>query len=209
MKTLSSHKKNTQTGFTIIEVMIAMAIFTILVTIGIGSVLNAMQQHKSSENTRTVMDNLNFVMEDMARNIRLGQNIHCFVAGEAAPSFASDTDPVVPQDCALPTDAHNQIMFNDQNGQHVMYVISVPSTTGGAGSGVYKQKGDDPTKAQLISPPQVVMDFYRSGFTVQGAPAGDGAQPTVLIRLAGTVTHKGIESKFAIETTVTLRALDS
>lgn len=187
--------------------MIAMAIFTILVTIGIGSVLNAIQQHHTSRDTRTVMDSLNFLMEDMARTIRLGQNVHCFISGESTPTFSTDTDPVVPQDCALPTDAHNEIMLNDQNGRHVTYIISTPGSSGT--SGVYKQKGDVAGSAQLVSPPEVKIDFARSGFTVRGATTGDSSQPTVLIRLAGTITYKNTDSTFALETTVTLRALDS
>jgi prepilin-type N-terminal cleavage/methylation domain-containing protein len=209
-KTKASMSDTLSRGFTLIEVMIAMAIFTILITIGIGSVLNAMQQHKSTENLRSVLDTLNFVMEDMTHNLRLATNVHCLASGEVM-SFSSDTDPVTPQNCPFSSSiAHNSIVFNDQNGNLVTYLIS--SGVGGLPSKILKQKGFDPSNLQVISPDEVSMDFAQSGFTVYGAEpttAGDVSQPVVIIRLVGSVTYKNTVSNFAIESTVTLRALDS
>lgn len=192
-------------GFTLIEVMIAMAIFTVIVTIGIGSVLSAIRQHHVSEDSRTVIDNLNFLMEDMARNVRLGMNVHCMASGEAPLSFTDDYDAVPPQDCALPGDAHNAIVFNDQSGRQLTYALS--TGLGGAPSQVYKQRGS--ADAVLVNPPEVEMDFAKSGFTVRGSLPGDGAQPTVTIRLVGKVVYKSVNTIFSIQHTVTLRNVDS
>lgn len=192
-------------GFTLIEVMIAMAIFTVIVTIGIGSVLSAIRQHHVSEDSRTVIDNLNFLMEDMARNVRLGMNVHCMASGEAPLSFTDDYDAVPPQDCALPGDAHNAIVFNDQSGRQLTYAIS--TGLGGAPSQVYKQRGS--ADAVLVNPPEVEMDFAKSGFTVRGSLPGDGAQPIVTIRLVGKVVYKSVNTIFSIQHTVTLRNVDS
>ncbi len=187
-------------GFTIIEVMIAMAIFTVIVTIGIGSVLDAINQHYATQNLRTVMDSLNYVMEDMARNIRLGTPPHC-----GAPGTGGTSGIVDPLSCPLPSDPHNIISFNSQDGTVITYEIMPAS--GSTPSTIVKQKGAG--IPQVITPNEVEMDWANSGFTVRGAEAGDGAQPTVVIRLAGTIHYKGINSKFAIETTASQRALDS
>ena len=191
-------------GFTIVEVMIAMAIFTVVVTIGIGAVLDAITQHQVTQNTRTVVDSLNYVMEDMARNIRNGTPPRC---GDPSASPAIDpiTGYVVPLSCPLPADAHNKISINAQDNTVLTYAITAPAP--GAPSQILKQKGTD--APQVITPPEVEMDFASSGFTVRGAEALDGGQPTVVIRLAGTIKYKNINSKFAIETTATLRGLDS
>ena len=74
-------------------------------------------------------------------------------------------------------------------------------------STIVKQKGTG--APQRVIPKEVEMDWANSGFTVRGAEAGDSAQPTVVIRLAGTIRFKNTSSKFAIETTATQRALDS
>ncbi len=198
----------TDGGFTLVEVMIAMAIFTVIITIGMESVLSAMQQHRSSQNMRTVMDSLNFAMEDIARNIRLGTNIRCESLGDS-DAFDSTTLAVLPENCPS---GSNKIFFNDFQGNHLAYIITLGAPLGtGIGHQIVKQQGDDPAIAQIISPPGVVIDTLRSGFTVRGALTSpdDSGQPTVIIRLAGKITSQGVDSKFAIETAVVLRSLDN
>lgn len=214
MKMNAIKQKNTRrkenAGFTLIEVMIAMAIFTVIITIGIGAVLGAMAEHRKSQDLRTVMDNLNFTMEDMVRNIRLGTNIRCEGTGDS-DVYDTTTNAVTPENCP---DGSNKIFFNDFQGNHVSYTITLgPPFGSGPGHQVVKQNGDDSSAAQIISPSEVVIDTARSGFTVRGAlpsgSAGDLGQPTVVIRLAGTVTTQGQSTTFALQTTVALRALDS
>ncbi len=195
-KTISREK-----GFTIVEVMIAMAIFTVIVTIGIGAVLDTIRQHYVTQNTRTVMDSLNFVMEDMVRNIRLGTNMRC-----GADSLLDADGNVVALSCPSDSYAHNVLSFNDLNGNLITYTVSIPSATDGP-SEIFKKKGTD--APGRVTPPEVEMDFADSGFTVRGAEPDDGVQPTVVIRLSGTIKYKDVNSKFAIQTTVTPRGLDS
>lgn len=195
--------------------MISMAIFTILVTIGIGTILTAITQHRTTQDSRTVMDNLNFIMEDMSRNIRLGSNVRCvtdpsevepIISGGAGPAA-----PIAPQSClsGVPSSAtSSKIILNDLNGNHLTYAISVPPP-GSTDSDVYKQSGDVSGTAEIINPPEIRFDFTKSGFTVRGAEAGDSAQPTVTIRLAGKIVYKDTTTNFAIQSTVTLRGLDS
>lgn len=200
-------------GFTLIEVMIAMSIFTVVMTLGIGSVLTALSQHQSAQDMRTVMDNLNFIMEDMARNIRLGTNFHCVgTEGEQLYSASGDTSSVIPQDCPSSIDSHYHIVFNDLNGKHLMYQIVASGTP----VQIYKQEGDAITSLEDITPPEVQIDPSKSGFTVRGSlpvptgsSLGDYGQPTVVIRLAGKIVTQNVTSNFALETEVTPRALDN
>lgn len=204
-------KKNTK-GFTLVEVMISMAIFTVLVVVGIGSVLDATAKHNRNQGIRTIMDNLNFVMEDMARNIRLGSNPRCITSGtggNAGQSLYSNisTFDVQPDDC---TSGSNKIAFNSVTHDPVIiYTVSPVSPYP-----IYKEfeSGGVSGAPRIITPPEVTIDPLRSGFTVTSSKKikdNDFAQPVVTIRLAGTVTYKEVESPFAIQTTVTLRQLDS
>jgi prepilin-type N-terminal cleavage/methylation domain-containing protein len=199
-------------GFTIIEVMISMMIFSVLITVGMGAALDAINQHKQSEGIRTAMDNINFVLEDMSRNIRLGSNLHCGDATSALDAFGVPT----PHDCTDPASATNVLVFNDLNNHVVTYTISPPYSTNP--NSIIKQVDSAPY--QIISPPEVTINYAQSGFIVRGAypfpPSGgspdathDYGQPTVVIRLSGYVTYRSIRSNFAVETTVALRALDS
>lgn len=70
-----TYKKNKK-GFTLVEVMVATAIFSIIITIGIGSLVNVTDAYRASQQKKIVNDNLNFLMEGMSREIRLGQNYY-------------------------------------------------------------------------------------------------------------------------------------
>ncbi|MBP7804936.1 MAG: hypothetical protein KA052_01785 [Candidatus Pacebacteria bacterium] len=207
--------------------MVAMSIFSVLVTMGMQAVLSAMAQHRQSEAVRTVMDSLSFVIEDMTRNIRLGTNIRCVLPSDGVMNSDGSMTPtgiwrfpsteVLRQSCPV---GSNKIVFNGVThtggaspvGGYITYVFTTPLS---ASPGVIiKQKGDDMTTAQVITPPEVVIDFERSGFLVRGSewpggdPVEDHAQPTVVIRIAGNITTDGVVTPFALQTSVVLRALD-
>lgn len=194
-------------GFTLVEVMVAMAIFTVVIIVGIGAILDATTQHNRIRSYRSVMDGMNFVMEDMARNIRLGSSVRCVTSsnGSVAP-YDLGTFDVYPASC---TGGSNKIVFNGVNHDPITYMISPVSP-----SPIYKQvdTGGNIGAPRVITPPEVTIDPTRSWFIVRHAePIGqnDFGQPTVTILLAGTVTLKGVPAPFAIQTTVTLRQLDS
>ena len=189
-------------GFTIIELMVSMTIFTVLITAGMGAILQAMQQHKAAENMRTAMDNLNFVMEDMARNVRLGSNFHCQTGAE--PTYLSGST-VAPQNCF---GTSNQLVFNALDGTPISYTITRPDVT--PANQIVKQTNTASATpySENLTPANIQMDYFRSGFTVRGAESGDG-QPSIVIRLAGTVSYEKVVSLFAIETTVSPRSLDA
>ncbi len=213
---LQKHSRPQQ-GFTLVELMIAMTIFTVLVTIGIGSVLSALNQHYVTSNIRSIVDSLNYTVEDMSRNLVTASEIRCVTSSNDFPypgyivtgtdTSSPATNDVIPASCPTAPYSTNKIIFKSVDGTNVTYVITPPSADNNPNS-VLKLIGDTGT-AQVITPPEVTIDFTKSGFTVIGAESGDGLQPRVTIRLAGTITYKAITSPFSIETTVTSRQLDS
>ena len=181
-------------GFTLIEMMIAMTIFSVVVVIGLETVLSALTQHAQAQNMRTVMDNLDFTMEDMSRNIRLGTNFRCIHPGD--PAVVGTPSP---QDCA----GSHEIVFTGVNGSNITYIMTDP------GSGpveITKQTGSG--AVQVFTLPEVTINYYKSGFVVYGSLIGDGLQPVVNIGLSGYVTYQNVNSTFSIQTTVASRPLD-
>ncbi|MEI6316194.1 MAG: type II secretion system protein [bacterium] len=193
-----------QHGFTLVETMVSMTIFSVLVVYGLGSVLTAISQHERSQNMSNVMDNLNFILEDMSRNIRLGTNFHCFAPDESGTGVdGSGHVNVVPQDCQLGVGS-NEIVFQSVSGVAITYLIA---PVGGVGQ-VQIQKIVGNGTAQILTPTYVIIDSSKSGFIVYGAPQGDGLQPVINISLSGKVTYRGTDSSFSIQTTVASRPLD-
>lgn len=205
--TPQNFQKKISGGFTIIEVMIAMTIFTVLVVVGIGAVLDATTEHYRTDNMRVAMDNMNFIMEDIARNIRLGSNIHCVPVSVADPYQITD-----PESC---DSGSNVVTFKSLDGSQLVYEITSPNDP--VQPNQIRKSSDagltwqylTPTDSTVAGSGQIKIDFDKSGFTVRGAEPNDGLQPYVIIRLAGTVTYKGIPSNFSIQTTVEQRQLDS
>lgn len=198
-----------ESGFTIIETMIAVALFLIIVTIGMDALLNTGVVHQKSQDMRSIMDNLSFTMEDMSRSLRTGYNYHCVLtSGFQDPDFNN------PQSCHL---SGSRIYFEksggrandstDQWGYAIGTLNSDPTVR------IYKTtNGGGVSQVDYIplTSDDIDIDPTASNFTVLGAEAGDHAQPFVIIRLVGTITsNKGVKTPFSLQTSVSQRQIDS
>ena len=79
-------KKIKNSGFTLIELMVALGVFMVVMTITLSAFLNIIDIQKKTEAFRKVNDNLNFAMEAMMREIREGTK-YC-PSGCASGSFS-------------------------------------------------------------------------------------------------------------------------
>jgi|SRR3989338_8435366 len=90
-------KKNIQKGFTLIELLVAIGIFGLVVTMAAGIFVITITSQRRIIALRNVEDNIRFVTESMAREMRTGVN---FSGGG------------------------NNIYFTNANGQSVAYRLS-------------------------------------------------------------------------------------
>jgi prepilin-type N-terminal cleavage/methylation domain-containing protein len=74
-------KPETQKGFTIIEMVVAVGVFAVVITISLTAFLNISDIQKRTEALRVVNDNLNFSLESMMREIRAGSNYRVGAGG--------------------------------------------------------------------------------------------------------------------------------
>lgn len=86
----SRYNKNTTSklvsGFTLIELMVAVSIFMIIMIMAMGSVIVVSDVSKKADKLRNSMDSVNFAMESMTRSIRMGTN---YESGDDSISFIS------------------------------------------------------------------------------------------------------------------------
>src|SRR3989338_6447949 len=116
-------KINAQKGYTIIETMIAIALFLIVIMAGTGALLNANLLHEKSRDMRSIMDNLSFIMEDMSRNLRTGTNFRCYESGDWDLSFAApNIDLNNPQSC----ESGGVIVFEEAHGRTPLLPVLKP-----------------------------------------------------------------------------------
>lgn len=214
-------KVNTNSGFTLVEVMIAVGLFVIVMVAGIGAVISANASHKKSQSQRAILDSMSFILEDMSRNIRLGSSYRC-PAGVSTPSILSGTDNisapingVSPEDCVVGNEAVS-LAFESQNGDktydgdQVVYYFYDDDNDGA--TSLYKSTNSG-QEFFRISAPEVKFANAKSGFTVVGATAGtsgpaDTLQPRVTLHLIGEIFYKNLSTPFDLQTTVSQRLID-
>lgn len=203
-------------GYTIIETMIAVSLFVVIVTIGTGTLLNANLLHNKSQNMRSIIDNLNFVLEDMSRYIRTGYNYHCItVNGDLAPPNIVQTKSG--PNCWGIAFEYQYGDNTDKDGDPVddndqwVYFISADGKIYKATEGPY-----NPLSSSVyvqLTPDEIVINTAASSFSVLGAepeaaPYLNKQQPFVTIHLVGTITYKNVDTPFSLQTSVSQRLVD-
>ena len=201
-------KKNR--GFTIIETMVAISVFLVVISAGMGTLLNANALHNKAQNTRSIMDNLNFIMDDMSRNLRTGYDYRCYnsdSSGVAIDNFEYSQNPIMSTPRSCPNGW--AVIFENANGD--------PTTTADQWSyffmnGTIYKSVDGTDNFVQLTPNEVKINMATSGFSVIGAepPAtGDTNQPFIIIRLVGTIAYQNITTPFSLESAVSQRLIDA
>jgi prepilin-type N-terminal cleavage/methylation domain-containing protein len=67
--------RKTTTGFTLIEMMVSVALFAIVVMISMTAILSVVDSNKRAQAMKSVMNNLNFALETMTRSLKTGTNM--------------------------------------------------------------------------------------------------------------------------------------
>jgi len=73
--------KSNNNGFTIIEMVVAVGVFAIVITVSLAAFLNVSDIQRKAEALRVINDNLNFSLETMMREIRSGSNYRVGTGG--------------------------------------------------------------------------------------------------------------------------------
>ena len=84
---------NKRKGFSLVEMLVSVALFSAVMLIGAGALLSLIDANRKAQSLNSVMNNLNFALESMSRNIRVGTTYHC----ETDNSIPSNIDQT--KDC--------------------------------------------------------------------------------------------------------------
>ena len=208
-KYTSKYNRTNESGFTLVELLVSLAIFSIVVIAALGAMLSIADANRRVQKTRAILDNLSLSIESMARNLRLGSNYHCEkISGNSIPTTGLDTATAA--SCDANSGWGDFMAFEDQYGdaasstdQAIYYLDQNPAnSTNGA---IMYKKYDGGVAIPLTSPELRVgsLRFYTTG---QGA----GQQPKIIITISGTSTiGKSQEPvEINIQTTVSQRPLN-
>ena len=184
-------------GFSLIEVLVSLSIFTVVVTISVGILMVLVAAHAKAQNTQAVMTNLSFALDSITREIRTGSDYFC---------GTHDTLPIsgeTSQNCP-------------DGGLALSFTEGGESLTQGMGSrriglrlnngAIERRLGSSGSWAPVTSPEVEITALY---FYVNGVTRQDSNSPIVIIYLEGVAgVEDGSESTFHVQATVVQQLLD-
>ncbi len=169
-------------GFTLIEMMVSIAIFSIIMTISMGALLNIIDINRKSQSVKTIMNNLSFALEDMARDIRFGTGYSC----------TGSCDTLSLQFQGVRDTAPRNILYSKVGPDaNECYMVN--------------KTADNGTPVALTAPEACITNL---SFIVKGQGVGDTLQPRVLITLSGHAGSGKTQTDFKLQTTVSRRQLE-
>lgn len=188
-------------GFTLIEMIVSLGIFSIVVTTAVGAMLILISTNQQLQSQQNVMTNLSFALDTMTREIRTGHNYYCVNSNLIRGDTHEELGSLV-RDC--PNGDRGVSFFEGGNsltrriGSRVLYYYDRDEES------LYRRLGNQPAQS-IISSGLAITDaqFYVTGT----ATTNDRVQPTVTIFLAAQ--DRNDDSKtYYLQTTVTQRILD-
>lgn len=70
-------KKQNKKGFLMVELIVALFVFSLAISISIGSILTALSANRKAQSLKSVMNNLNLALDSLTKNLAVGQKYHC------------------------------------------------------------------------------------------------------------------------------------
>jgi prepilin-type N-terminal cleavage/methylation domain-containing protein len=211
----------TQSGFTLVEMIVSLAIFAIVVTVSVGALLVLVGTNQRLQGEQSVMTNLSFALDSMTREIRTGSSYYC-VSEASAGSLSSPFNPASNLDTVFGQSVLDCASGNNGNARyHGMAFVEGGDSISGTSNRIlyfydeqeknlYRRVGSGPAQS-IVSPEVHLIDFeffVTGSENLQTSGAAATRQPTVTIYIRASENADGSGKQFDVQTTVTQRTLD-
>lgn len=200
MKTIDIHY-----GFTLVEMLVSLALFTIIATMSVGTLLILIGGNMRVVDEQASLTTLSFALDSMTREIRTGSEYYCGSVAQVTAAAVYNSATVV-RNCTGGSD--DGISFREAG----------ESITGGVGArriAYYFENGTLWRKVGAGTSEAIITNDVRiadARFVVTGsAPLGtstDIVQPSVTITIDAQASTSDSVKIFTLQSTVTQRALD-
>jgi len=188
-ETKTLRQSSGQAGFTLIEMLVSVALFSIVVVIAMGAILTVLDSNRKAQTVNSVMNNLNFAMESITRHVKTG--VDPVIIGSGANAKLT-VDGIV-------------LSGGDFTRQKVSFKFIETDGLGSVGRCIGTSCSNDASFVAITAPEVDVDNFLikQSGYE----DAGD--QPRTFIFIEGKVVfNNSIQSTFRTQTTISQRRLD-
>ncbi len=172
--------KNSKRGFTLIEMIVSVGLFTIIMTISLGGLFMVINANRQAKSIKLVVNNLNLAIEGISRELRVGTD-YCDQANGA--------------NCDTGSSGATQIWFTTDVGQDAYFRLN--------GNAI--ERSIDGSPALRMTGSDVQVEDMR--FFIRGTQGGDSVQPSVMIKINGSINVEGELNQFSVQTMVSQRKL--
>lgn len=191
MHSAQTSTKNMRRGFTLVELMVSVGLFSVVMTVSIGTLLVMVDVNAKAQALYSSTSNLSFALDTISRELRTGYDYYCYEGeGEELPTFVPEST----QDCA---EGGVFVAFTrERDDERIAY----------RKNGTVLEQYEDGKWIAITSNRDVVVETL--DFVVRDTGTS-GVQATIDISIQGRVNNGlDLDTEFAVQTHVVGRQLD-
>jgi len=190
-----SAKLQNERGFTLVEIMVSISVFSIIMVTGMGALVTITRSYQRSRDQAAVTNAIHFALDSMVRDIRIGNAY-----------YADDFDGL--------EDFPNEYRYHDSDASFVLNLMGIPDR--GHLRYIFDQNQSPylvryQSVAGVVGEYPMLVDFgditiSKALFRVVGSDPSDLIQPSVFVYLRGENDETG--ANFILQTFISQRSLD-
>jgi prepilin-type N-terminal cleavage/methylation domain-containing protein len=196
---VKNQKGLTKRGFTLIEMLVAVGLFSVVMLVSVAAILSIIGNNKKAQGINNVVNNLNFAIESMVRDMKTGYLYKCdgswpIDQTEAGPCPATPVDKIA-------------LLSGSPTAVEYSFIEPTTENDGGYVPGHIVKRTGSGNAIDLTSKSDV--DIQSVQMYVNNAASGSGSQPGIflIIRAKANILENEV-SEFGLQTFISQRILN-
>lgn len=174
--TYTQTKQSMNKGFTLLEVIVSLGVFSIIALMAVGAMITILNLNNQVRDSQSLVNSLNFAVESMSRDVRFGSNYNCGNGESNCDDGANFIQIDFSENGSL-----SSIAYHIEDGRLIR-------TTKGF--------------SNFVTPEGVYIDSFK---VYAVGIEDDGVHPRATFVLSGTIISGSEDISFSIQTTVSQR----
>jgi type II secretory pathway pseudopilin PulG len=202
-KTKAIKNFSSKRGLTLIEILVAFVIFSVIMISSVGALVGIIDANRKAQAVQSALNNLNFALDNMTRNIRTGFNYHCLFGGAVpVPPALADID--ITNDCDT---GGNLIAFEGPHGERLDNTDQIIYRHNATNQSIEASFNAGTTWVTLTAPELQVekLQFFTTFTSRTSAPHG---QAMVMFTMTVRASEGDSETTLTVQTAIAQRLLD-
>ncbi len=184
-------------GFSLVEMLVAIAVFMSIMTIAITSLISIIGANKKAQSIKSTIDSVNFAVESISRDMRTGTDYEC---PDGSGGWTKSCDLV---------NGNTAVRYEKSPSEDITYTFNGEQSD--PSIGVLTKQINSGVPVDLISQDSSVnitdMKFYVIGAENEfNSTITDRTQPRVIITASGLISVNGMnDTLFNLQTNISQR----